>query len=363
LQVVTTGSKIKNPAAEDIDFTLSSKTVKFDGRYASESIAITTAAVDGKATGDKQFGLRLTQAEGAVQLAADTLWVTIKDVDAAVISFEVTENLAIVEDGSPATVTIVCAGADWAGTVELNVLTSGLTNPAEKDVDYVLSDTVFSFAFGETSKTVTITPRADDSDFTGNTPFVLNIKSAPGATIEDDRINVTITEAGGFAGFQTFLANTTDGDWETNFWNYLKSGQNKYDYANVTFTPTSVDSVYTVAFFSGIPLRVAFSKQDYSMIVEFPQYVGATGSGSTLRYLKWLKSVNEDGMIGSEDPIKLVIPFKQIDIYGSGYIKRGYEFPPTFILGLWGYGIPDYVPENLASYYFVGDEIVIDFWD
>jgi hypothetical protein len=355
LQVVTTGSKIINPATEGTDFTLSSKTVKFDGRYASETVAITTAAADGKTAGDKQFGLRLAQAEGAVQLAADTLWVTIKDVDAAVISFEVTENLTIVEDGSPVAVTIIRTGADWAGTVKLNVLTSGLTNPAEEDVDYVLSDTVFSFAFGETSKIVTITPRADDGDFTGNTPFVLNIKSAPGATIEDGRINVTITEAGGFAGFQTFLA---DFNWEFDFRNRVNGSP---AYSTVTFTPTSVDSVYTFTL-SSAPLKVVFSKQDYSMTVELPQYGGIVSG----YYARWSGSVitDDDEAIPSETPVKLVLPFEwvTVDLWSLPYTLRGYQLPTAFLLGLWAYSVPDYVPGNCLGFFRLADRIFIANW-
>jgi hypothetical protein len=360
LQVVTSGSKITNPAVENTDFTLSTKTVRFDGRYTSENVVV-TATADGKVTGNKQFGLRLAQGEGAVQLPADTLWVTIKDAGTAEISFEVTEALKIPEGGNPVTVTIACQG-EWAGIVTLEALTAGLINGAVAGTDYVLSSSTVAFAFGETSKTVTITPRADDNDFTGNAPFVLNIKSATNAEIkeENSKINVTITEAGGFAGFKTFLANTTDGDWETNFYDYLIGN---YDYKAIAFATTSVDSIYNLTL-SGLPaFTVSFSKQDYSMTLEFPKYAGTTGTGSNLRYLRWSNSVvQETSIVASESPVKFVVPFERVDIYGSGYIMRGYELPATFILGLWGYLQPEYVTASPLSVYFASDEIVIDFW-
>jgi hypothetical protein len=362
LQVVATGSKITNPAVENTDFTLSTKTIRFDGRYTSENIVITTAAANGKATGDKQFGLRLAQGEGAVQLSADTAWVTIKDADEAVISFEITENLAIAEGDNLETVTLIRSGADWEGTVTLETLTEGLTNPAAAGADYVLSASTVAFSFGETSKTVTITPRADDNDFTGNTPFVLSIKSAPGATIneEESQINVTITEAGGFAGFKTFLANNTDGAWETNYYDYFEGD---YGYSPIRFVATTVDSVYNLTL-TGLPaFTVSFSKQDYSMTLEFPKYAGTTGNGGSLRYLRWSScAVQGRDIVASEVSVKLVVPFKRVNIYGLGYIMRGYELPATFILGLWGYRIPDYVPGNVTSVYFASDDIVIDFW-
>jgi hypothetical protein len=360
LQVVTTGSKITNPATEGADFSLSSKSIPFDGKYMSESVVITTAAANGIVTGDKQFGLRLAQADGSVRLSADTLWVTIKDADEAEIAFEVTENLVIAEDGSPATVTIVRSGADWAGTVTLEALTAGLSNPAKAGTDYVLSTSTVAFALGETSKIVTITPRADDSDFTGNTPFVLNIKSAPNAKIkaENAKINVTITEVGGFAGFQAFLANTTNGEWETNYFNNLSGS---YTYKSVTFTTTSVDSVYNLLISGLMSFKVSFSKQDYSMTMEFPQYVGTTGSGGNLRYLRWSSCAIQGGSLLALDPVKLVVPFGWID-FGTYGFMRGYELPPAFILGMLGYRQPDYVQGNLANLYFVGEEIVIDFW-
>jgi hypothetical protein len=364
LQVVTTGSKITNPAVENTDFTLS-KTIQFDGRYASENVVITTAAANGKTTGDKQFGLRLAQAEGSVQLSADTTWITIKDADEAVISFEITENLTIAEGTGQVVVTIVRSGTDWEGTVTLEALTDGLANAAILGTDYTLSRTSVDFALGETKKDIAIMPRADDNDFTGNTPFVLSIKSAPGATIneEESQINVTITEADGFAGLKTFLAKS---GWEFDFRN-LSSGRSSY--LNATFASTSVDSVYNLTFGGGFPppIKVSFSKQDYSMTVGFPQYAGMDSDGSTyLYFLRWSEGiVRGDNAYPSEAPYKFVLPFEwvTINLWDPSSTLRGYQLPASFFLGLWVYSDPDYIEDNCLGPYLMSDNISIAYWD
>jgi hypothetical protein len=351
LEVVTTGSKITNPAAEGADFSLSSKSILFDGRYTSESIVVTTAAADGKVTGDKQFGLRLAQAGGSTRLSTDTLFVTIKDADVAVISFENSEDIVLYEDGSPATVTVVRTGADWEGTVTLSAATASFANPAIPTVDYTLSASTLSFAFGETSKTLTITPRAGNSQFSGNTSFLLNITGAPLATLEDNRVTVSVNEPGGFAAFKTsFLTGT----WYADYWGYASPAG--YKYQRITFAATAVDSVYTATFQSPpAPFTVRFSKKDYTMTIELPQFGGILTSGASSYYTRWSSSaIVGTSIVASEDKATLVLPFSQVEIDD---LYLGYAFPPTFIYGLWAYTRPDYVSTYLAGQFLLIDEV------
>jgi hypothetical protein len=216
------------------------------------------------------------------------------------------------------------------------------------------------FGFGETEKNIAITPRADDNAFTGNTPFVLHIKSAPNAKIEDGEINVTITEAGGFAGFQTFLANTIDGDWEINYYDYsLKN----YSYTAIAFAATVVDSIYNLGIGSHPSFKVSFSKQDYSMTVEIPQYAGMDASSY---FLRWSGSIiRENGLYPSEAPAKFVLPFNRVN-FGTAeqpHVVQGYVFPSAFILGLWAYTEPHYIESNVVpNPGFLIDDIIIDFY-
>jgi hypothetical protein len=356
LEVVTTGSKITVPAVEGTDFTLS-KTVQFNGRYTSEDVVI-TALENGQVFGDgKQFGLRLTQGEGAVQLSADTLWVNIEEVDDAFVAFENTYDLVITEDGLPVTVTIVRTGAEFAGTVTLEGVGTGV-NPALPSA-YVLSPVVFEL--GETTKTATITPAADDGDFTGNATFAVKIKSAGGAKIkeedQDQKINVTVIEAGGFAALQTFLAGTF---WESHYYDFYDEG---YYYTISSFAATAVDSVYNYTFDSALPaIQVRFSKQDYSMTIDLPQNPSARVN---TYYTRWMKAtLSATGPAAVTTAVKLTIPFGWVD-FSSRYndselVFRGYELPADFVLGLGAYTTQGRT--NLAGFFVVNQEHAIVYW-
>ncbi|MDR0692288.1 MAG: hypothetical protein LBF69_04540 [Prevotellaceae bacterium] len=347
LAIVTTGDKITAPAVEGTDFTLS-KTVKFDGRYTSETVEITALTHNDKVFGDLQFGLRITQGEGSVQLPADTLWVNIEEADEAAIAFEVTEDLSIVEGGDPVTVTIVRTGADWAGTVTLE---------AEGGADYVELSPV-AFAFGETSKVVTITPAAADGLFAGNTTFALSIKEAYGATVDERKINVTVKEAdNNITAFKTFIASKT---WYVDFYDEFNEG---YYYYPLTFTATAVDTVYTMTIYDYPALSVWFAKNNFSLNFNLRQDPSDTYRyGSTNYYTRWATANRGSSggfTIVTTQNVKYTIPLGQVD-YGEGNIVPGYEFNPAFLLGLYAYTNSNRTQQ--AGWFEVFSEVVINGW-
>ena len=326
---------IANPANPS-DYFIDPMVLTFGGEYNEEVVTITTTDNDYRVTGNKQFKLRMKSASNSgVGLSATDVTVTIREVNEASIEFSADE-IELEEGGTAYSLVLTRTGLDYAGTVSLQAVTTGFTNYAEAGIDYTLSTTNVVFHYGETSKTVTIVPRAEDGEYTGDTYFTLKAVSAsPAIGLEETTAKIIIQETS-----MSLEDHLLSSGWQAFYYDDL---DDDFAYMDIAFTPTGQPGIYTLNITEGeldIDLKVSFTGNTMKIIL--PQY-GGMYYGEFARYtgLLW-KGSNPEAV-----PVTFTAPFGKTRA-GNGYIAN----PPTglgFTLdgGIDGLAVPLYsIPEN-----------------
>jgi hypothetical protein len=322
------------------DYAITPSVVNFTENATEAVVTITTPENDGAATGNKRFGIVMSGASvgsDAVALTADTLKVSIVDINTATLAMASVEPIELVEGGEAYEVSILRTGADWAGSVKLSLSTEGYANPATFGTDFTISGVPVTFASGETEKKITITPRAADGAFTGNVKFDLKIASAANAAIAEDAaaVSVTVKEA---STFESYFVGT----WY--WWGVPLDSMETQGFKSYEVAVSKVDSVtYDLVFsaWGGDPLRVNVD-ENFGLSIKLPQYL-ATQSDYYIRYASWL--IDGGNLVGFGDDYTLTATFGSFSWGGYGFTfaeGRGLAIPV--------YNKPDYVDESIVTF-------------
>jgi CSLREA domain-containing protein len=175
-----------NTATSGSDFASANGTATFNPGDTSETITVTIHG-DISVEGNESFFVNLSNAaNGAITGAQAT--VTIADDDGTP-SLTIS-NVAVDEDAGTATVTVLLAPSS-AQTVTVNASTSAGT--ATAGADYTTTNTVLTFAAGETSQSITV-PIADDLVSEGAETFSVTLDTPVNAAVADGTATVTIID-------------------------------------------------------------------------------------------------------------------------------------------------------------------------
>jgi CSLREA domain-containing protein len=175
-----------NTASSGSDFTSGNGTITFTPGQTSQTITVTING-DTSVEGNENFFVNLANpANGTIADAQAT--VTIADDDGTP-SLTIS-NVAVDESAGTAVVTVLLAPSS-AQTVTVNASTSPGT--ATAGADYTTTNSVLTFAAGETTKTITI-PIVDDLLSEGAETFSVTLNTPVNAAIANGTATVTIVD-------------------------------------------------------------------------------------------------------------------------------------------------------------------------
>ncbi len=180
--VTVTPSYADGTALEGTDYTENVAALTFAGT-AGESHAITVSSLeDGLVEGDETFTLRVGVTEAPAGVKGSEGTGTVADDDRAGAGVEVTVTDVTVEEGSPLVFTVSLAQAVPDNIVTLRYATHDGT--AHAGQDYTAVSGTFTFAAGETKKTVEVATLDDEFD-EGSETMELRLSDAVNGKLED----------------------------------------------------------------------------------------------------------------------------------------------------------------------------------